>query len=166
MSGRGIALVALLIAAADRASKLWVMETLPVGGEIRTLPGFFSLVHYRNEGAAFGMFSDLESPMREIFLIGVAALCVIALIWFIRDTPPEERAQRFAAGAIIGGALGNLYDRLAYGNVVDFLDFYWNGYHWPAFNVADSFITCGAILLVVASIFSEVAERRSEPDPG
>jgi signal peptidase II len=151
VSGRVVALIAALIVVADRLSKLWVMRTVPLDGDIVVVPGFFSIVYFRNPGAAFGMFSGLASPWREIFLIGVAIVAVLVLVNLLRVIAPEHRVQRFAAAAVIGGAIGNLYDRVVYGEVVDFLYFYWKTYYWPAFNVADSFITIGAILLVLAT---------------
>jgi signal peptidase II len=152
---RAIVLIAALIAAADRLTKLWIIDTLDYGSEIEIVSGFFSIVHFRNPGAAFGMASGLASPWREALLISVAVLAVVLLGNLVRMSSPSERLLRVSAASIIGGAIGNLYDRIAYGEVVDFLYVYWGDWHWPAFNVADSCITVGAILLIVATARGE-----------
>ena len=157
MNARRIALVAASIVVADRLTKLWIVGSLPLGGAIPVIPGFFSIVYLRNPGAAFGMFAGLDSPLRETLLIAIAIVAVAVLVQLIRATSPEQRLHRLAAASVIGGALGNLYDRIFYGEVVDFLYFYWRDFYWPAFNVADSCITVGAALLVLTTFVG--AER-------
>ena len=164
MTVRVIGLVAAIIAVADRLTKFWIIENLAYGGEIPVISGLFSIVHFRNPGAAFGLASGLGSPWREVLLISVAVIAVVMLTNLVRMSSPGDRLLRLSAASIIGGAIGNLYDRIAYGEVVDFLYFYWQEWYWPAFNVADSCITVGAILLVVATL---MGERRGggEADP-
>jgi signal peptidase II len=158
VNARAIAAVAAVVVVADRLTKLWIMSSLQPGAEIPVIPGFFSIVYLRNPGAAFGMFANLASPARELLLIAVAVVAVAVLVQLVRATEPDQRIQRFAAASVIGGAIGNLWDRMAYGEVIDFLYFYWRDYYWPAFNVADSSISVGAVLLVLSTF---VASERS-----
>lgn len=113
------------------------------------IEGFFNLTYIQNPGAAFGLFADHESGLRTIFLTGVGILAVILLGFFFRKSPDEAWGTHLAFSFILGGAFGNLIDRVRLGVVVDFLDFYIEKYHWPAFNVADSSISVGLTLLVV-----------------
>jgi signal peptidase II len=152
---RAIALVAAIVAIADRLSKLWISENIAYGGEIPVISNMFSIVHFRNPGAAFGLASGLGSPWREVLLISVAVIALVMLANLVRMSSPGDRLLRVSAALIIGGAIGNLYDRIAYGEVIDFLYCYWQEWYWPAFNVADSCITVGAILLVVATLMGE-----------
>jgi signal peptidase II len=121
----------------DQLSKAAVMQALALGETRRIVPGLFNLTHLRNRGAAFGLFADVESVVVLVFLIGfsLAALVLVLVLWGL--------------GLILGGALGNLFDRLRSGSVVDFLDFHLGPYHWPAFNLADSAIVIGAAVLMV-----------------
>lgn len=148
MSGFGLAVLIFLI---DQWTKVvmvyWVMSPPKI---IEVTP-FFNLVMAWNRGVSFGMFGG-DSQLQPYFLSFVAFAAAIGLsIWMLR-----ENRLRFAlpCGAIIGGALGNGIDRLHWGAVADFLDFHVAGYHWPAFNVADMGISCGAILLILDSLFS------------
>lgn len=151
-------LIAILIVAADRLSKWLVATRIPLNESIGVLPGFFRLTHVDNPGAAFGLFSDSPSPWKVTMLItfSLAALVVVvALLW------KNSHAMTITAtglALILGGAVGNLWDRLANKYVVDFLDFSVSGYHWPAFNLADSAIVVGALLLVGEILFSKSAE--------
>lgn len=141
-------LVAAAILLLDQVSKWTVLEALAPGELRRVLPGFFNLTHVRNRGAAFGLFSEAESTVVLILLVGfsLAALAlVLALLW--RGVAAWTTGWGLAL--IFGGAVGNLMDRLRSGSVVDFLDFHLGGYHWPAFNLADSAIVVGAGLLLL-----------------
>jgi signal peptidase II len=149
---RTAALVLVLaVVALDRATKLAVASSMHVGESVALVPGFLSLTYVRNRGAAFGLFAGASDAWRAGFLAAVALLAVFALVWLFASLPRTARWQRAAAAAVIGGALGNLYDRIVYGEVVDFVDVYVRQWHWPAFNVADSCITVGVIVLVAAS---------------
>jgi signal peptidase II len=165
-----ISIIALVVAVADRATKAVILDQLIPGQTIPIVPGFFSLVYVRNPGAAFGLLASAGSGWRDVFLVSVSVLAVAGLIYLIHRTPAERKWERFAAAAVIGGALGNLYDRLVYGEVIDFLDVYVGNWHWPAFNVADSAITVGVVILLVSSFFNdddyraEVEEGESPPD--
>lgn len=152
MRGRIAALVALAVFIADQVTKGLILGAFD-GGESRVLiPDFFSLTYVRNRGGAFGFLSDMPAVWRETFFITFAIVTVALLVWMLRKTPVEDLVQRLALALVIGGAAGNLYDRIRYGEVIDFLDVYFRKWHWPAFNVADSAITVGVALLVVGSL--------------
>ncbi len=142
-------LVSLGVLILDQITKLAVIRTIPVHGSIPVIPGFFDLVHVRNRGMAFGI---LNRPGEDtgIYLLAAAtvAAVVLLLVWFRRIAGSSTKAG-VALSLIIGGALGNLVDRIRLREVVDFLDVYAGTLHWPAFNVADSAITVGSIGLAV-----------------
>jgi signal peptidase II len=150
-------LVPLGVAAAvfvlDRLTKMWIEATVPLYGSFNVIPGFFDIVHTKNRGAAFGMFADTEHPLRTFLLVGVSlAVLVFIAVALLRPGRSGPAATRTAAAGltlIMGGALGNVYDRVVYGEVTDFLEFYSGSYRFAAFNVADSAITVGAALLII-----------------
>jgi signal peptidase II len=144
--------LALAVFLLDQLGKLMVMHTLLPGEVRRILPGLLNLTHLRNRGAAFGLFADVESTILLVFLIGfsVAALIlVLTLLW--RGT--ASALAGWGLGLILGGALGNLFDRLRSGSVIDFLDFHLGRHHWPAFNLADSAIVIGAAILMLEVLY-------------
>lgn len=148
----------MAIVGLDQFTKSLVDNSMRIGDSITVLPGFFSLVHVRNRGVAFGMLGGLPDPWRALVLIGMAAVIVMIMLWWLRETPVEERMQRLALASVIGGAIGNLYDRIRYGEVVDFFDVYVSNIHWPAFNVADSAISIGCVLLIFSSFTTSRVE--------
>ncbi len=152
MSGRVSALLVALIFALDQYTKHLVVAGWEVGDSLPVIPSFFSLTYVRNRGGAFGLLSNLPEAWRVTFFVVFAVVTVAALVWMLRSTPRADFAQRLAITAVIGGAVGNLWDRIRYGEVVDFLDVYVRDWHWPAFNVADSLISCGVVLLVLGSM--------------
>ena len=136
--------LALVVAGLDQYSKRLVIEHLDYGEHVGVLP-FFSWVHWRNEGAAFSFLNDAGGWQRWVFVtlaIGVCSFLVFELMRLGR----RERLQAWAFALILGGALGNLIDRIALGYVTDFLRFYWRDWYFPAFNVADSAIFLGVVL--------------------
>ena len=133
----------------DQLSKWLIQHSLVFGDRLALLP-FFNLVLVYNPGAAFSFLSSASGWQRELFIgIGLAAS---ALIVYLLRRHAGEPWFCFALALILGGALGNVIDRVAFGAVVDFLDVHAAGYHWPAFNLADSAITCGAALLIWDSL--------------
>ncbi|MBI5889857.1 MAG: lipoprotein signal peptidase [Nitrosomonadales bacterium] len=132
----------------DQLSKAAVSSHF-VYGESLALTSFFNLVLAHNTGAAFSFLSDAGGMQRWLFS-AIAIVASVWIVWLLRRHQ-SEKLFSFALACILGGALGNLIDRIAYGYVVDFLDFYWGSYHFAAFNLADSAITCGAALLVLDS---------------
>ncbi len=143
----------LFVVLADQLTKLWIMNSLPLYGKRIIIPGFFNLVHVTNTGAAFGLLAGEHTLWRQVFFIGVALVALGAIFFAYREVKTKGFVFTVAAGLIAGGALGNLVDRIRFGAVVDFLDFYVKHYHWPAFNVADSAITVGVGLFLAAGIF-------------
>jgi signal peptidase II len=149
--------IAGLVLLADQATKWLVLQTMPLG-EVIPITGFFNLVHVRNPGAAFSFLADAGGWQRWLFAffaIGVSAVLIV----MIRKAP-DQRLFCLAAALIIGGAIGNLIDRLVFGEVIDFLDFFWNQWHWPAFNLADSAITIGAVVMIL----DELVRWRRQPE--
>lgn len=150
-----LALVVLGVFVVDQATKAWVLAALPLYSQKEIISGFFNLVHVRNTGVAFSFFAGSESPWRVYGLSGLTFMALVVIFFLYRQTGSEEKARRVALGLIAGGALGNVVDRLRFGNVVDFLDFYIGPYHWPAFNVADMAVTTGAALLLFTVLRTE-----------
>ncbi len=140
--------IALIVLVLDLASKYWVESTLEFGQSI-PLTSFFNLVLTYNPGAAFSFLSE-ESGWQRWFLSGIAGSAALLLIYLLNKYK-QEQLFCTSLSLILGGALGNLYDRVTLGHVVDFLDFYIGHYHWPAFNIADSAIFIGAALMIYES---------------
>jgi signal peptidase II len=156
---RGLAALALVLVALDQWTKSLVLERLRLHESVEVIPGLLDLTHVRNRGGAFGFLSDANLPMQPLWfgLIGVVA--TIAIAWYSLRTPAAERVVQLALSLVLSGAVGNLIDRARFGYVIDFVDVYWGQYHWPAFNVADSAITVGVVLLVFDML------RRPEDEP-
>ena len=151
MNVRAAALAAAVVVfIADRWTKLWIEANVPLHGGFNVIPGFFDIVHARNRGAAFGMLSDVEGPLRPFLLVGVS-LVVLLIIGGVLLKPGAavSRITVLALGLIFGGAVGNIYDRVVRGEVTDFLEFYRGDWRFAAFNVADSAITTGAGLMIL-----------------
>jgi signal peptidase II len=146
-------LISAVIFAADRATKIWVASHISIGDAIPVIPRVLRLTHWLNEGAAFSLFADTASPHAVrwaliVFTCLAAAAVLVALIRLgSRITPATV-----ALALILGGAAGNVHDRIAYGSVVDFIEVHILNYHWPDFNVADSAIVTGACLLLLDSL--------------
>ncbi len=135
----------------DQASKFAVIHYIEMGEQIAVTP-FLNFVHTKNKGAAFGMFRD-ASPMMRLVIFGlVSIVCLTTLIYWLGTTPKVEKLQRASLVFIFGGALGNLVDRIAYGEVTDFIDVYYSGWHFWIFNIADSAITVGVILMGIVML--------------
>ncbi|EPS3423673.1 signal peptidase II [Vibrio fluvialis] len=141
--------LALLVFVADIAIKLVVMNSMGYGWEnrIEILP-FFNLLYVHNYGAAFSFLSDQAGWQRWLFT-GIAFAVVGLLAFSMRRLPSSDKWNNMAYALIIGGAVGNVFDRVVHGFVVDYLDFYWGTYHWPAFNLADSAICIGAAMIIL-----------------
>jgi len=148
--------IAAGVVAADRATKLIVLQALAPGENV-PLTGFFNLVLVFNRGAAFSFLAGAPGWQTPVF--AAIALVAAAFISWLLLRHPGRRLFCAALALILGGALGNLWDRLELGQVVDFLDFHAAGWHWPAFNVADSAITAGAVLLILESFLQRDAGR-------
>ena len=137
----------------DQVSKWLITRNIVLHESVTVIPGFFRLTHVVNRGAAFGLLSESEWNVGILILFSLVALAVVStLLW---RNSHRVSTTGFGLALILGGAVGNLWDRLLDGHVVDFLDFHLSGYHWPAFNVADSAIVVGALLLVAEILFAK-----------
>ncbi len=152
-------LIALGIIFLDRATKLAIVQTLRLGQGIPVIPGFFDIVFVRNPGAAFGFLATLPDQVRNPLFILVSILAVILIVFYHTRYLRSHRLVSVALGLVLGGAVGNLIDRLHYGMVVDFLDVHVGPYHWPAFNVADSAISIGVGLMILDMLLDWRRER-------
>jgi signal peptidase II len=152
----------LCVLALDQYSKWLILESLliPPQHSPRAVCSFFNIVLVWNHGVSFGMFAQARQPLALIVLSVI--ISVILLIWLAKNT---SLLTAWALGCVLGGAAGNVIDRVRYGAVVDFLDFHWGDYHWPAFNVADSCIFIGVVLLCSSSMFTPDQPKPKEPTP-
>lgn len=162
---RRLLLVAAAIFVLDQLTKLWVIDTLEFGAfhppdAIEVIPGWFHIVHVGNTGAAWSLFEGKSAILAGI---GIAALFAI---WLFRKALELHRPMnQLAFGLIVGGIVGNVLDRIRHGHVVDFLDFHYKSHHWPSFNVADSALTIGVGIYIVAS-FLQPSSGSEKNDPG
>ena len=141
--------LALVIFLADIGIKLFVMDNMDLGWENRIeVFSFFNFIYVHNPGAAFSFLSDQPGWQRWFFTT-IAVLVTAMLTYWMSKLPAQEKWNNIAYAMIIGGAVGNLFDRIVHGSVVDYLDFYWGTYHWPAFNLADSTICVGAVMIIL-----------------
>lgn len=146
--------LSLLIVLADRWSKIGIQRSIGSFDSVSLIPGWLRIIHTENPGAAFGILAEGNPWLRSGILIGVSALVlvfVVSALWGQRTMFPNV-ISRVALALILGGAAGNLYDRVVHGTVTDFIEVYHGGWSFPAFNVADSAITIGAILLLLEVI--------------
>jgi len=142
--------LALAIASADQALKSAIAGALPVGSVIPLAP-FFNLVHFWNTGAAFSFLADAGGWQRYFFSV-IALVVSVVLALILRK--PRANSEALGYSLILGGAVGNLIDRASQGHVIDYLDFYWQSWHWPAFNLADIGIVGGATMLILSSLLN------------
>ena len=138
-----------LVILLDQATKAWIISTMRLYDSFAVIGGFFNITHVRNPGAAFGFLAGASPLFRYIFFMSVAVAAILLILHYLRVSRIEETSLVSALALILAGAVGNLIDRVRFGEVVDFLDVYIGSYHWPAFNVADSAITVGAAILIV-----------------
>jgi signal peptidase II len=149
------AVISALVIVLDQVTKIMVLQKMPLYHSISVIPGFFSLTHVHNPGGAFGFMAQHDSPWRHWLFLAAAGIALVMIIYFYHQTPPSHRLFGAALAMIFGGAVGNLIDRLRYGVVVDFLDFYIGYMHWPTFNIADSAVTVGVIVFVMHILFKK-----------
>jgi signal peptidase II len=142
--------LASIVFALDRLTKRIIESRMSVFDTHTVIPGFFDIVHAQNRGAAFSMFADSTSPWRPFLLIGLSLAALILVAGILRKASSMDKATAIGLSLILGGALGNVFDRIVSGAVTDFLDFYIGTLHWPAFNVADSAIVIGSGLLLLS----------------
>jgi len=142
--------LASMVFALDRLTKRIIESRMSVFDTHTVIPGFFDIVHARNRGAAFSIFADSTSPLRPFLLIGLSLAALILVAGILRKASSMDKPTAIGLSLILGGALGNVFDRIVSGAVTDFLDFYIGTLHWPAFNVADSAIVIGSGLLLLS----------------
>ena len=142
-------LLSILTIFFDQLSKWWILNVIMVPANTIPVTQFFNLVLVHNRGASFGIFSDAPGWAGIALIVFAIIISIVLAIWMWQA---QETLLSVALGLVIGGAIGNVIDRIRFGAVVDFLDFHASGWHWPAFNVADSAITLGVILLILDSL--------------
>jgi signal peptidase II len=135
-----------LVLLLDQVTKLAVIDQMTAYVDVIAVTSFFNLVHVHNTGAAFSLFADQPGWQRGFFIC-VAGIATVVILYLLRKTQ-ERRMFSIALALILGGAIGNVIDRILYGHVIDFLDVHAAGWHWPAFNGADSAISIGAVLMI------------------
>ena len=146
-------LISALVFVADRLTKTWVARHIVLGGAIPVIPRVLRITHWTNDGAAFSMFADSASPhLVRAGLIAFTLLASVAVLIALLRLGSRITLTTVALALILGGALGNVHDRIAYGSVVDFIEVHIYHYHWPDFNVADSSVVIGACLLFLDSL--------------
>jgi signal peptidase II len=157
------ALLPIGIVVADQATKWLVVSRLPLYEDFPVISGLLSLQYVRNSGAVFGFLSGAEIPGKPYLFALLSTLALAALAHYARTIPPDERLPRFALRLVIGGAIGNLIDRVRFGYVVDFVKMHWQGHVWPNYNIADSAISIGLVLLIIDSLRPRHREPATEP---
>jgi signal peptidase II len=143
----------------DQITKYIIRTHVRLYDAIPVIPGFFNITYVRNKGAAFGILSNLPELWRSAFFIGVTIIAVSAIIALIVKT--HDRFAVYAFSLIAGGAIGNVIDRIRFGEVVDFIQWYVKSHYWPSFNVADSAITIGVVLLAIEMLFGTSAKSQA-----
>ncbi|MBU0960162.1 MAG: signal peptidase II [Proteobacteria bacterium] len=151
----------VLVVALDQLTKIWVVNGFQLYEIREIIPGLFNLTYLTNKGAAFGFLAGVTADWRHYFFLGLVAVALVLLSVFYVRLRKEHPFYGPALALIAGGAIGNAIDRIRLGAVVDFLDFYVAGHHWPAFNVADSAITVGVAIFLVANILEERQKKRA-----
>jgi len=151
-------LIVGLVLALDQLSKMAVMATVPLHARIPVIAGFFDITHIHNPGGAFGFLAAYGDRLRQVLFVAAAVLAIGLILYYYVHTPDTHLFLSVALAMVLGGAVGNLIDRIRFGKVVDFLDVYINDLHWPAFNVADSAITVGIIIFIYHLIFRKLPD--------
>ncbi|RPJ85611.1 MAG: signal peptidase II [Acidobacteria bacterium] len=156
----GFYLLALAIVLTDQVSKAIVVRSMRLGQSIPLVPGYFDLTFVLNPGAAFSLFATLPEGIRNPFFILISVAAAVLIVVYRARHLRQHRLASVSLGLILGGAVGNLIDRVRYGVVVDFLDVHVHQYHWPVFNVADSAISVGVTLLLIEMLLEWRQERK------
>lgn len=143
-------IVAISILFFDQILKLLVQNTFSFQEKINIIPGLFNIVYVLNKGAAFGILNNSGLNWQSYLFISISCTTILVVVYLLHFSTKQSSFFYLGLGAILGGALGNLIDRIRIGMVIDFLDFYWRSFHWPAFNLADAAISLGAISLLIS----------------
>lgn len=154
---------ALLIVCLDQVSKIIVLKGLRIYESVPVIKGFFNLVHVRNRGMAFGFMNRPDMDFGFWILVSATILAIVLLLFWFYRMEDENNWMTLGLSLILGGALGNLIDRIRLHEVIDFLDFYVGTYHWPAFNVADAAITVGAFMVGLNLFLTAPSKKTASP---
>jgi signal peptidase II len=146
------------VAILDQAIKLLVVSRIPAYDSLVVIPGFFDLTHIYNTGGAFGFLAGKSSLLRHLFFMTASVLAMAMIVYLYLQTPREYLFLRSGLAMILGGAMGNVIDRIRLGKVVDFIDLHIKDLHWPAFNIADSAIVVGILIFVFHLLFNKMPE--------
>jgi len=160
------ALLAASIIIPDQITKAVVQQKYVLWDTAPVIPGFFNLVHVLNKGAAFGFLNRPDTNWQIWFFVAVTIFAVGFIYYLLSTADHGDRFFIWGLGLVLGGALGNLIDRIRFGFVVDFLDFYVGPYHWPAFNVADIAISCGAFYVIISMYMKNKREQKAPGQNG
>ena len=160
MQNKYIRLVVIggIIVIIDQLTKFFIVKYLPLHDTVPVVSGLFNIIHIKNPGGAFGLLANLTPGMRTFIFLFISSLAVGLILYFYINTPVNQTWLAAGFALIFGGAIGNLIDRIRFGVVTDFLDFYISRYHWPAFNVADSAITVGIGIFIVHLLFKKIPD--------
>ena len=155
-------IVAVAVVILDQITKAMIRPALALHESREVIPGFLDLTRVHNTGAAFGMLNSADFPFKTVVLSIVAAIALGGVAWYAATVPMTDRLARVGIAGVLGGAIGNLIDRAASGYVLDFVDAYWNNWHFWAFNVADAAISVGVIFMIL-DILGLGKRRASNP---
>ena len=156
-------MVSSVLIVIDQYTKFMVTLYIPLNYSVKVVEGFFNLTHIRNSGVAFGIFADLQSELKPYLLIFVSVIAIVAILAIFHQTEKDKRLVQNGLVLIFSGAIGNLIDRVLHKEVIDFVDFFVENQHWPAFNVADSCITIG-VMFMVADMFVGTTPSKTSGD--
>ncbi len=160
----GFGAAAGAVVALDQATKAWVQAAFRLHESRPVIEGWFHLTYIRNPGAAFGLFAGQDAVLRQALFLGVTAVALVAIGVMVHRLPAGRHAALAGLALVFGGAVGNLIDRVRWGEVVDFLDVFWRTHHWPAFNLADSAITVGVAVLLFEEFFGNAGRAEGGKD--
>ncbi len=156
-----LAWLATVVIVLDQVTKAMVLARMPLYHSVSVIPGLFNLTHVQNPGGAFGFLAGQSPTLRTVVFLAASTMAALLVLYFYLTTPPSHPYLALGFALIFSGAVGNLIDRVRFGAVVDFLDFYIGRAHWPAFNVADSAITIGMTIFVIHLVFRKLPDAHT-----
>lgn len=156
--------IAVVVVVLDQWTKALVRGRLELHDSIEVLSGWLNFTRVHNTGAAFGMLNGVDFPFKSVVLIIVAGTALAGVAWYAASLPAHNHLARIGLAGVLGGAIGNLIDRATAGYVLDFVDAYWNDWHFWAFNVADAAISVGVVFLLLDVVLDSLGQRRAS-DP-
>jgi signal peptidase II len=146
--------ISLSVVVLDHLSKAWA-KGLELRSHVDVIDGFWRFVYARNYGAAWSLFADMNATWRVPFFVFISVVALVVIVLFLRLVETRDRWMTVALACVAGGAIGNFIDRLAYGFVIDFIDMYYQKWHWPTYNVADIFISTGVVMMALGIVFGK-----------